>query len=158
MDALLAVILGVHAASTLMMTGLVWFVHGVHYPMFAGVARAGEAEWKRFEGEHLRRSGAVIIPLMLLELASASWLVLMPEGGVSRAFAWAGAGLLAVVWASTFLGAVPMHARLERGFYPDAHRWLMRFNLIRAVAWTGRSGLALLMLMAAPAVPMDGLA
>jgi hypothetical protein len=135
--------------ATLYMTGLIWFVQLVHYPMFADAAEAGDEHWKRFERTHLRRTTPLIPPIMLLEIATAALLLVDPTGSVSRAWAWAGAVLLAVVWASTFLGAVPMHAKLQRGFAEGPHRWLLRFNLVRSLAWTGRSFFALLMLMQA---------
>jgi peroxiredoxin len=114
----LPLILALHAAATLMMTGLVWFVHAVHYPMFADAAEAGDEHWTAVPAQHLRRTTPLIPPIMLLEIATAALLLVDPTGSTARAWAWAGAGLLAVVWASTFLGAVPMHAKLERGFAP----------------------------------------
>lgn len=140
-------VLALHAAATLMMTGLVWFVHAVHYPMFAAVAKAGDEHWKAFEQEHLRRTGLLIPPIMLLELAAAVVLLVVPDAEVSRELLWIGSGLLVVVWLTTFLGAVPMHTRLSAGFTPGAHRWLLRFNLIRTLAWTARSVVALLLMM-----------
>jgi hypothetical protein len=147
MSALLPPILALHAAATLMMTGLVWFVHAVHYPMFATVARGGDDRWRDYEREHLRRTGLVIPPIMLPEAAAALALPFFLVEDRAVALAWVGVALLAIVWISTFAGAVPMHARLERGFDPAAHRWLMRHNLLRALAWTARSAVALLLLL-----------
>lgn len=140
-------ILALHASSTLLMTGLVWFVHAVHYPMFATVARAGDEHWKAYEQEHLRRTTPLIPPIMLVELATAVLLLLIQDASVPRLLVWVASGLLAVVWASTFFGAVPMHTKLSKGFTPNAHRWLMRFNLVRTLAWTARSVIAMLLLM-----------
>jgi uncharacterized membrane protein len=129
------------------MTGLVWFVHLVHYPMFATVAEAGDEHFKAYEREHLRRTAPLIPPIMLVELATAVLLLLIQDASVSRQLVWIASGLLAVVWASTFFGAVPMHTRLSKGFTPRAHRWLMRFNLLRTLAWSARSVVALMLLM-----------
>lgn len=147
MSALVPPILALHAAATLMMTGLVWFVHAVHYPMFMAVARGGDDQWREYEREHLRRTGMVIPPIMLPEAAAALALPFLPIDERAVPLAWFGLVLLAIVWISTFAGAVPMHARLERGFDPPSHRRLMRYNLLRALAWTARSAVALLLLV-----------
>lgn len=146
-DRWLPLILALHAASTMLMTGLDWFVHAVHYPMFARAAEGGDEHYRAFQSEHLRRTAPLIPPIMLLELATAILLLFAPAGVLDRRLVWAGAGLLVVVWLATFAGAVPQHARLERGFDARAHRLLLRFDLIRALAWTARSGVALLLLM-----------
>jgi len=130
-----------------MMTGLVWFVHAVHYPMFATVARGGEDRWREYEREHLRRSGLVIPPIMLTEAVAAVALLFVLVDDRSTSVAWVGLLLLAFVWISTFAGAVPMHARLEQGFDAASHRRLMRQNLLRSLAWTARSAVALLLLI-----------
>lgn len=156
---MLPALLAVHAAATLLMTGLDWFVHTVHYPMFARAAEAGDEHYRAFQSEHLRRTVPIIPPIMLLEVATAAALMLIPEPTFDRRLAWLGAGLLAVVWIATFGGAVPMHSRLERGFDANAHRWLLRFDLVRALAWTARSAVALLMLMQAMSrSPLESLA
>jgi hypothetical protein len=147
MSGLTPLILIVHAAATLMMTGLVWFVHVVHYPMFARVAEAGPDAWARYEREHLRRTGLVIPPLMLPELITAAVLPFIIAPGDDRVLAWVGFGLAVLVWLSTFAGAVPMHTRLERGFDAGVLRRLLAFNLVRTVAWSGRSIIALVLLL-----------
>lgn len=153
---LLPALLATHAAATILMTGLDWFVHAVHYPMFARAAAAGDEHYRAFQGEHLRRTSLIIPPVMLLELATALALVLLPDARTDRPLAWAGLALLGVVWVSTFAGAVPQHARLERGFDPGAHRRLMFFDLVRVLAWTARSAVALLLLMRAVAASGPG--
>jgi hypothetical protein len=146
---ILPALLATHAAATILMAGLDWFVHAVHYPMFARAAQAGDDHYRAFQGEHLRRTAPLIPPIMLIELATSVALLLIADPPFDRWLAWVGSGLLAVVWLATFGGAVPMHSRLERGFDATAHRWLLRFDLVRALAWTARSAVVLLMLMQA---------
>ncbi len=136
----------IHAAATWFMTGLVWFVQVVHYPLFAGV---GAAEFARYAQSHSQRTTWVVMPVMLIELAATVALLLTPP--VARAavpvwMTWAGAGLLAVVWLSTFLLQVPRHEELTTGFQVAAHSRLVATNWIRAAAWTGRGILSLLMI------------
>jgi uncharacterized membrane protein len=136
-----------HAASTLAMAGVIWFVQVVHYPLFAAVAPERFAE---YEAGHRRLTTFVVAPLMLAEIATAVALVLRPAAAAAqpRWAVWAGLALLAVIWASTFLVQVPLHERLAAGFDAAAHRRLVRSNWVRTAAWTARAGLALLLLRA----------
>jgi hypothetical protein len=135
-----------HAAATLFMTGLVWFVQAVHYPLFA---RVGEAGFAAYAAAHGARTTWVVGPAMLLEAATAAALVARPPEGVRPSWALAGLALLAVVWLSTFLLQAPEHARLARGFDATAHARLVARNWIRTAAWTARSALALALVAAA---------
>jgi hypothetical protein len=129
-------LLMVHAAATLHMTGVIWFVQIVHYPLFSRVGQAGFAEYER---EHVRRTGWVVAGPMLAELVSAVAVVWIVGGRL----AWIGLILVGVIWMSTWLVQVPAHRRLEAGFDAAAHRRLTRSNWVRAAAWTARSVIAL---------------
>ena len=143
MDALTATLV-IHAAATLAMGGVIWFVQVVHYPMMALVPADA---FGRYERVHQQRTTRVVGPLMLAEATSAALLVWLcpPE---SRWLAWLGIALLAAVWASTFGVQVPLHARLERGFDTRTHRRLVATNWVRTALWTARGGLALWLLRA----------
>jgi hypothetical protein len=128
-----------HAASTLCMTGLIWFVQIVHYPLFQLV---GERTFRSYAAQHVRRTTWVVAPLMLVEAGTASALVWT----LATTLSWIGLLLLAVIWASTALLQVPGHGRLARGFEPPTAERLVRTNWIRTAAWTGRGAIALLLL------------
>ena len=131
-----------HFAATFYMCGLVAFVHGVHYPMFADVPREAFAA---YEAVHLRRSGPVIVPFMLLEAGTGLWLLFaLPAAIKSPKLFFASMALLVGVWLVTFAWSVPMHARLEGGFDPAAHASLMWSNLVRTILW-GLRGLLLIL-------------
>lgn len=130
-----------HALPTLLMCGVVWVVQIVHYPLYA---RVGESHFADYEREHCTRIGFVVLPLMLIEAALASWMLFKAPAEL-RGLAIAGVVLLAVIWLSTFLIQVPCHRRLERGFEHAAWSRLVRSNWIRTVAWSLRGGLAALL-------------
>lgn len=132
----------IHAGATLFMTGLIWFVQIVHYPLFAEVGVVGFA---RYEQLHSARTTLIVAPVMLIELASAVALLVIP-GSLPRWMTLAGAALVAVIWLSTFFLSVPRHSELAAGFLPEAHRSLVLTNWIRTAAWTLRAVLALGML------------
>ncbi len=138
-------VLYMHAAATLFMTGLIWFVQVVHYPLFGRVGSGYEA----YQAEHMRRTGLVVGPPMLLEAAAGGWIAWFPPPGVSTGLALGGLGLLFVIWISTWLAQMPNHQRLLQGFDKRAHRKLVLSNWVRTVAWTLRSFLALWMVVAA---------
>ncbi len=133
----------IHAAATLFMTGLIWFVQVVHYPLMAKVGADG---FKEYETHHQRLTTWVVGPAMLVELACAGWLVVQPVPDMPGWLVYAGLALLVAIWLSTACLQVPRHKDLERGFDMNAHRRLVNSNWIRTVAWSLRAVLALWMI------------
>jgi hypothetical protein len=129
-------------ASTLAMTGIIWFVQVVHYPLFASV---GADIFARYEALHATRTGWVVAPLMLTELAT-SLALLAPSlrpANVSAVSVWIAACLVGVIWLSTALLQVPLHGRLAQGYDAELVARLVATNWIRTVAWTARSWIVL---------------
>jgi hypothetical protein len=127
-------------AATLVMTGVIWFVQVVHYPLFA---RVGEAEFAAYEAENTIRTGWVVGPPMLVEVAAAT-LALVP--GLRPEFfpIWAavfGEALVGVIWLSTAALQVPLHGRLTQGFDAEAAARLVSSNWVRTVCWSLRAAL-----------------
>ena len=122
------------------MTGLIWFVQVVHYPLFGAIDVAAFPAYHR---EHLRLTTVVVGPLMLAEASAAT--AILALGLSSPARAWAGVILLAVVWGATMSLSVPRHDELTVGFSASAHAALVATNWVRTVAWTARAVLALTM-------------
>lgn len=137
-------ILFLHAFSTLCMTGLIWFVQIVHYPLFADVPEDGFAAYER---KHQQRTTWVVAPLMFVELGTAGAIAGGFVPGVPQLWAWGGLVLVVSVWAATFLVSVPLHAKLEHGKRAAIIRKLVVTNWIRTALWTARGGLAILMLI-----------
>ena len=131
-----------HLLATLTMLGAIWVVQVVHYPLFAGV---GEAGWAAYEASHQARITWVVGPLMVVELATAVWLVVDRPPALPAWSVVLGAALVGVVWASTAFVQVPLHAALGGAFDGDAHARLVATNWVRTAAWTIRGGLVLWM-------------
>ena len=130
-------------AVTLFMTGVIWIVQAVHYPLMAEV---GVERFPRYERGHSRRITWVVAPPMLAEAVVAVVLVAQPPPQVPSLALWFGLGLVGAIWISTAFLQVPQHATLTAGFDARAHRRLVATNWVRTVAWTLRSALALWML------------
>jgi len=134
----------VHAAATWFMTGLIWFVQVVHYPLFGLLDEDhdGGARWPAYSRAHQARTTMVVGPVMLVELSTTIGLLVLKFGPLTIA----GAVLLTLVWASTFFVQVPLHARLERGHDPAVVRRLVATNWARTALWTARGAIALVLL------------
>jgi hypothetical protein len=103
-----------HLAVTLFMTGVIWFVQIVHYPLFRCV---GNSEFARYEAAHI------------------FW--------ISDGILWLNLALLSAIWLSTAFLQGPCHQRLRQGFDAATHHRLVVTNWLRTVCWTVRSGLLL---------------
>ena len=136
------VVLLVHVAATLFMTGLIWFVQVVHYPLFARVDAAGFAGYAT---AHSTRTTLVVGPPMIVELVTAVAIVVSPRDPVPTVWSWAGVLLIVAIWTSTAVLQVPRHRAFAAGFDRAAWRALVWTNWLRTVAWTARSALVLAM-------------
>lgn len=134
-----------HAASTLFMVGVIWFVQIVHYPLFG---RVGVEKYSGYQAAHMFRTSFVVLPPMLIELASALLLLIVGASEMRDQYA-IGLFLLALIWLSTFCLQVPAHRILELEFNQRAHKKLVRTNWIRTVLWSLRGVLALYWLASA---------
>lgn len=124
--------------ATAMMTGIIWFVQVVHYPLFARIPTEG---FTAYENSHTVRTGWVVAPLMLVELGTA---VALPALRFPVAFTppyLAALGCLILVWVSTFLLQVPLHGILERRPDRRAMGLLVTTNWARTLLWNVRMGL-----------------
>lgn len=136
-------LLVLHAVAALFMTGLVWFVQIVHYPLMHAVGNTG---FTGYENEHTRRTGPLVAPVMLFELATGVWLTIAPPEGVSFSWLLANMGLLALIWASTLFLQMPAHRSLERAFSARQIDHLISTNWIRTGAWSLRCLLLIVLL------------
>lgn len=138
MPALLA-----NAAATLFMTGLIWFVQIVHYPLFALVTGPDSAAYAT---RHQALTTLVVAPVMLVELAASVWLAIAPPAGVAPWIPRAALAMLAAIWLSTALWQVPLHQKLLAGHEPSTIGSLVGGNWLRTALWSVRGALALWMI------------
>lgn len=136
-------VLLVHAVATFAMTGIIWFVHVVHYPLFQSV---GRAEFSAYSASHSRLTTRVMAPPMLAELATAVLLLRFRPDAVDLCPVLAGLALTFVIWLATMGLSVPKHTRLASGFDEPTWRALCRGNWVRTVAWSARAVLVVVML------------
>jgi hypothetical protein len=145
MDLLFAYILPAHILTTLMMTGIIWCVQLIQYPLFTAIPQSG---WVEYERRYTARAGALFAPLMLVELTTGLAIVLAPHrtatADLDRGLFLLQMGLLGAIWLSTFALQVPAHRRLSRGWHVATWRFLVRSNWIRTLLWSARVPLLVL--------------
>ncbi|MEM7548279.1 MAG: hypothetical protein AAF363_01295 [Bacteroidota bacterium] len=118
------------------MTGLIWFVQVVHYPLFQWV---GEKGYTKYQNRHMSLTTYVVGPLMLMELLSSAYFLLIDNYLFSTAFLWGNAILLGIIWLSTALLQVPLHQNLTEKYELNYAQKLVSTNWIRTICWSIRS-------------------
>lgn len=134
----------VQLAAAWFMTGLIWVIQIVHYPL---MNRVGEDNWLGYERSHMARITWIVAPAMLIEAGTCGLCLAMVLTDTLSADAPATAQglhitlvlLLAIAWFSTWQLQVPAHTSLARGFTDSAHRKLVSSNWIRTAAWSARA-------------------
>jgi hypothetical protein len=125
------------AFCSLFMLGLIWFVQVVHYPLFRNV---GSQEFRMYELLHTNRTGYVVALPMMGEMLIA----LLLAWKIGNGYAWAGLGVLAMIWLGTVAWQIPAHGALVRGFNESTWRKLVRTNWLRTIGWSARGVISLL--------------
>ncbi len=115
--------------SVFFMTGVIWLVQVVHYPLMRFVRTEDFAHFHALHSAHITW---IVGPCMLLQIG-ASFLV-----GFYYS-TWIHGVLSVGVFASTALISVPLHQILSRGWNSKAHQRLVLSNWVRTALWTGHA-------------------
>ncbi|WP_169975259.1 hypothetical protein [Tautonia rosea] len=129
-------------SSTLFMTGLIWLVQLVHYPLLSEVSPGA---FGRYHTEHVRRIGPIVGPAMLAELVSAAGLVVVMPANTPLWLAITGLTVAILTWVVTALVQVPLHHQLATGYDASTCRKLVRSNWTRTLLWSTHAGIVLAM-------------
>lgn len=133
----------IHAGATLFLVGLIWTIQIVHYPLFERVGADGYAA---YQTAHMARIAYVVAPVMLVELATAIYFVLVNYESFDAKYFWFGLALVLLIWASTAFIQSPIHGRLAENFDLALANKLVLTNWIRTILWTIRGALVLWMI------------
>ncbi len=126
----------VNTFSTLFLTGLIWFVQIVQYHSFYLV---NKDSFIHFHAHHTKRISFIVVPAMVLELASSAVLWHYSEWTSLPSI---GFYLVLLIWMSTFFISVPKHNLLQQKKDPKVIRALVNTNWIRTSLWSVKSVLA----------------
>jgi uncharacterized membrane protein len=133
------IVILLHLIATVFMTGVIWIIQILHYPLFNMVGRENFAA---YEAAHTNLITLVVMPTMLLELILTAMIFFAPPTSVPSSLNWLNAVLLGVIWFSTAFLQVPQHSILSSGFDEKAYRMLVNSNWIRTVAWSAKAVIA----------------
>jgi hypothetical protein len=125
-------------ASTLFLTGLVWELQVVQFPL---MLRAGGLDFPDYVKHQRTRNTLLIAPAMLIELITGGLLLADPH--LPHRDVFHAALLIVVIWIVTFASIIPIHSKLVRGYDQSTVRTLIRRNWIRTACWTLRSAILL---------------
>ena len=124
------------------MTGVIWFVQHVHYPLLAQV-EIGQAV--AVAEEHQRRTGHVVALPMAIEGLTTLALLAQQSAGVTWFLPWIGAILLAVALGCTVFLSVPLHAKMATNPDVQVGAKLVFTNWPRTIAWSLRAVVCVVM-------------
>lgn len=122
-----------NTAAGLVMTGVIWFVQLVHYPLLALI---GPERSTSIAVEHQRRTSWVVGAPMAVEGLTTLGLLARRPDAVWVGWPWIGGVLVAIALGSTVVLSVPLHARMARGEHAGIGRRLVVTNWPRTLAWT----------------------
>ena len=111
-----------HLAATLFMTGVIWFVQVVHYPLILLVPASCRIAYCK---THAKRTSFVVLPPMLVELGTAIAMCFFASGSI---YWFVNLLLLILIWMSTFLIQVPLHNRLGKNTQDSLVERLVAIN------------------------------
>lgn len=136
----------INAFAACFLTGLIWTIQHVHYPLFAWIppnAFTGEdlthaPNNQGYEPEHIKRITRIVGPLMLIEgIASIALVALAPAE--LRTTAIALLIMLAAIWISTATTQGPLHLKIAQSADRTLIRKLVNTNWLRTALWTARA-------------------
>ena len=124
-------LLKVNLLSTSVMVGVIWIIQLLHYPSFHFINEKNYIEFQHF---HMQRISFIVVPVMLIELASALLIAYFFESSLTII-------LLAFVlgiWAITFIFFTNMHQKLTNGYDHSIVDRLVQINWSRTALWSLR--------------------
>jgi hypothetical protein len=125
-----------NAASTLVMTGIIWLIQLIHYPAFSFI---GESSFVSFATFPQQRISMIVIPLMLVEAISTALLLHRPHPAFAGRVAKVAALCLFIAWLSTVFLQAPIHQHMLKGRDGELLIDLIAGNWWRTVAWSARA-------------------
>ena len=124
-------LLKVNFISTSLMVGVIWVIQLLHYPSFHFI---NDKKYIEFQHFHMQRISFIVIPAMLIELASAILLAYFFRSSLTIILF----ALLLGVWAVTFIFFTNMHQKLTNGYNQSIVDRLVKINWSRTTLWSLR--------------------
>ena len=124
-------LLKVNFISTSVMVGVIWVIQLLHYPSFHFI---NDQKYIEFQHFHMQRISFIVVPVMLIELASALLLAYFFESSLTIILL----ALLLGIWGITFIFFTNMHQKLTNGYDRANVDSLVKINWSRTALWSLR--------------------
>ena len=121
----------VNFISTSVMVGVIWVIQLLHYPSFHFI---NDQKYIEFQHFHMQRISFIVVPVMLIELASALLLAYFFESSLTIILL----ALLLGIWGITFIFFTNMHQKLTNGYDRANVDSLVKINWSRTALWSLR--------------------
>ena len=117
--------------STSFMVGVIWVIQLLHYPSFHFI---NDHKYIEFQYFHMQRISLIVIPAMLIELASALSLAYFFRSTITIILLV----LLLGIWGITFIFFTNIHQKLTNGYDRSIVCRLVQINWSRTALWSLR--------------------
>lgn len=121
------------------MTGVIWLVQVVNYPLYKYLSTEN---FTQYQGEHIRRITRVVAPIMIIELFTSLGLIsFLPLELAQQNILYPlliNFALVVLIWLATVSYSVPIHQALKDGFDQKHYNKLLSSNWVRTIAWSLR--------------------
>ena len=124
-------LLKVNFISTSVMVGVIWVIQLLHYPSFHFI---NDQKYIEFQHFHMQRISFIVIPAMLIELASALSLAYFFRSSLTIILL----ALLLGIWGITFIFFTNIHQKLTNGYDHIVVNRLVQINWFRTALWSLR--------------------
>lgn len=128
-------VLIIQLALTFFLSGIIWFLQTVHYPLYYRIKEG----FHSYEKHYLRRAAFLIAPMMFLELISAILLISLAQQPLFTKLTSLNLIFLIINWLSTFIIQNTEHQKLIVRFSSTSLHRLISTNWIRTLFWSARA-------------------
>lgn len=118
------------------LTGLIWVIQLVHYPLFLKV---GKSQFREYEKSHRKRISVLAMPAMVVDMALSGLLIFTTYYDIYREYILLAFVLNLLAFLSTILFFSRLHSHLAKGYNANLISKLVSINMIRTLIWTART-------------------
>jgi len=122
----------IHLLATAILTGAIWVIQLIHYPVFKYIDKS---YFKLFMKFHVRGILIFVLPFMLIEIVSGTYLFIIGHNSILFLFSLV---ILYLIWISTLLIFSNYHKKLQHDKDNDIINKLVKYNWFRTLGWTVR--------------------
>jgi hypothetical protein len=133
---LLSVALIGNLCASVFMTGIIWFIQFVQYPLLNHVS---SFDFGCYYKKFISRIAWIIYPMIIIEIGFASWLSFLPMQSKLQLPILITYILLAAASLNTFLIQAPLNQKLQVTFDKGILSKILFYNWIRLFSWTMRT-------------------